>query len=568
MSEDLINIQGSNPFLTSKIIRKKDASPCRIMFLYPNERGMSTIPPSIAVLSQILKDEGHSTSLFDTTFYKFDDEISIEDSDVVDAKSLQVRPVIDSDVVDGHQQLQQVKPAIDIHEQDDDDLHFKKTTRSAVEDFRKAIKEFKPHIIAVSCTETTFLRGLKLIKETKDMGIINIFGGVFPTFAPELIMSYDEVDMCCVGEGENALIDLANSISNGDDYSNVTNLWIKQKNGELQKNSISRPVELDKLPPLTDVGLFGEKRFYRPMGGKIRRLLPVETHRGCPYTCSFCNSPAQNRLYGDGDFSKGLTFFRKKPMELVKNEILNHVQKHNIEYVYFWADTFLAWTDDEFDKFIDMYSNIKLPFWCQTRIETIDEDKFRRMRDVGLDRITFGMEHGNEEFRRDVVKREYSNDDAIAKMKIVEKLGITYSVNNIIGFPDETRELAFDTIEINRHFNSDSLSCSIFVPFHGTELHDLAVKRGYLDPSVICAVSNSGESILNMPQWEKKDITRLRDVFAMYVKFPKERWSEIKEAETNLELREQLSDEYIKTFWSKSSAKIEDDVAEAAKGLL
>jgi radical SAM superfamily enzyme YgiQ (UPF0313 family) len=214
-----------------------------------------------------------------------------------------------------------------------------------------------------------------------------------------------------------------------------------------------------------------------------------------------------------------------------------------------------------------MYSKIKLPFWCQTRIETINEDKFRRMKDVGLDRITFGMEHGNEKFRREVVKREYSNEDAIEKIKIVEKLDITFSMNNIIGFPDETRELAFDTIEINRHFNSDNLSCSIFVPFHGTELHELAVKRGYVDPKTICAVSNSGESILNMPQWEKDDITRLRDVFAMYVKFPKNRWDEIRLAEKDKELRDKLSDEYIKKFWSKSSAKIEDDIAEAAKGL-
>ena len=53
----------------------------------------------------------------------------------------------------------------------------------------------------------------------------------------------------------------------------------------------------------------------------------------------------------------------------------------------------------------------------------------------------------------------------------------------------------------------------------------------------------------------------------MYVKFPKNRWPEIKEAETNIELREKLSEEYIKTFWSKSSAKIEDDIADAAKGL-
>ena len=543
---EIVQEQLENPFLTSKVVRKMDSSPARILFLYPNERGMSTIPPSITTLSQLLKMEGHVTGLFDTTFYKFDDEIAIGDSDVITQKVLTNRPIL---------------------ERDDDDLHFKKTTRSAVLDFETSIDDFKPDIIAVSCTETTFLRAIKLIDETRHKNVKNIFGGVFPTFAPDLIMNYKNIDMLCVGEGENAIIDLANSISNEDDYSNTTNLWIRQKDGTIKKNSVSRPVNIDELPSITDIGLFGEKRFYRPMGGKIRRLLPVETHRGCPYTCSFCNSPSQNRLYGDGDFLKGMSFFRKKSMNFVKEEIESHIKKYDVEYIYFWADTFLAWSDKEFDEFCEMYSEFKLPFWCQTRIETIDEGKFRKLKEIGLDRVTFGLEHGNEKFRREIVKRDYSNDDAVKKIKIIEKLGITFSVNNIIGFPDETRELAFDTIEMNRRFSSDNTSCSILVPFHGTELHAYAVKKGYLDPNIICAVSNSGESLLNMPQWDKKDMTRLRDVFAMYVKFPKSRWSEIEKAETDVNLRDQLREEFVKTFWSDSNAKIEDDVAEAAKGL-
>ena len=42
----------------------------------------------------------------------------------------------------------------------------------------------------------------------------------------------------------------------------------------------------------------------------------------------------------------------------------------------------------------------------------------------------------------------------------------------------------------------------------------------------------------------------------------------LKKLKQILQLRDQLSTEYINTFWSKSSAKIEDDVAEAAKGLI
>jgi len=86
---ELVDITKSNPFLTSEVKRNPNTKPTRVLFLYPNERGMSTVPPSIATLSQILKDEGHQTGLFDTTFYKFDDEITVEDPDIVDTKIIE-----------------------------------------------------------------------------------------------------------------------------------------------------------------------------------------------------------------------------------------------------------------------------------------------------------------------------------------------------------------------------------------------------------------------------------------------------------------------------------------------
>jgi radical SAM superfamily enzyme YgiQ (UPF0313 family) len=511
----------------------------RVLFVYPNERQMSTIPPAITLLSQLLKQSGHITDVFDTTFYEFQDDISIGEPDRNMEESLQVRPVIT--------------------DKDDDDLHFTKVKTDPAVDLRKKIIEFSPDLLAVSCTETTFLRGLRLISKTRDMGIRNIFGGVFPTFAPKLLMSYEVVDMCCVGDGENAIVDLADCLGRGEDHSDVTNLWVRKKNGTVKKNPLTKPVDLNQLPSITDIGLFGEERFYRPMGGKIRRLLPVETHRGCPYTCSFCNSPSQNRLYA----GKG-NFFRKKSMDLVKQEIEQHIKIWKAEYIFFWADTFLAWSPNEFDEFCEMYQDIKIPFWCQTRIETISEYKFRKLKDVGLHRITFGMEHGNEKFRRDVIKRNYSNKDAIELMKIPEELDITFSVNNIIGFPGETRELAFNTIELNRNFKSDDTSCSTLIPFAGTEVRQIAESQNLIKPDKICTIGNSTEEgILDMPQWRKKEVAKLRNTFVMYVKFPKNRWPEIKKAETDREVHSKLTAEFIDTFWSKP----DEELREAAKGL-
>ena len=538
--------QGQATNLGEKPRGRTPSGRARILFLYPNERGMSTVPAAIAILSQVLKNAGHTTGLFDTTFYKFDDELAIagfegEGPDERTTRTLNYRPVLDAD---------------------DEDRYFKKTTRSAIDDFRAIIQEFGPDLIAVSCTETTFKRGLTLIEATKELGVRNIFGGVFATFAPELVMQHQAVDMLCVGEGENALMDLAGCLGGGRDFSNASNCWIRMRDGSIKRNPITRPVDINKLPAITDIGIFGEKRFYRPMGGKVRRLLPVETQRGCPYTCAFCNSPSQNVLYGGGR-----SFSRKKSMDMVRQEIENHINEWKVEYIYFWADTFLAWSNKEFDEFCEMYSDIKLPFWCQTRTETVTEYRMKGLKEVGLDRISFGMEHGNEKFRREMVKREYSNESAVRSLRIVSDLEIPFAVNNIVGFPDETRELAFDTIEINRQFDSDTVFCSIFVPFHGIDLREYAEKKGYIRPDVIATVGNSDESLLTMPQWDKDDISGLRSVFPMYVKFPKSRWTEIAKAETDPDVYQKLSEEYVEMCWANPRGRIEDDLAEAAKGI-
>jgi radical SAM superfamily enzyme YgiQ (UPF0313 family) len=251
-------------------------------------------------------------------------------------------------------------------------------------------------------------------------------------------------------------------------------------------------------------------------------------------------------------------------MKLIKEEIENHIKEWKVEYIYFWADTFLAWSTKEFDEFCEMYKDIRLPFWCQTRIETISKEKLRKLKEVGLHRITFGMEHGNEKFRREVIKRPYPNELAIRLMKIPTELDIPFSVNNIIGFPGETRELAFDTIELNRHFKSDDTSCSILIPFQGTEIRRIAEEQNLISKDEICNTGNtSGEGILDMPQWPKKEVSKLRDTFAMYVKFPKDRWSEIKKAEDNPEIHTKLSAEFIDTYWSHR----DEDLKEAVKGL-
>ena len=104
--------------------------------------------------------------------------------------------------------------------------------------------------------------------------------------------------------------------------------------------------------------------------------------------------------------------------------------------------------------------------------------------------------------------------------------------NNIIGFPDETRELAFDTIELNRKIDADNANIYGFVPFHGTPLRKMCEDLGLIKPETITKCI-TGVSILNMPQYPPHEIEEVKRCFSMYIKFPRDRWKEIERAEKN-----------------------------------
>jgi radical SAM superfamily enzyme YgiQ (UPF0313 family) len=354
--------------------------------------------------------------------------------------------------------------------------------------------------------------------------------------------------MVCVGEGENALIDLCQRIEAGTSWENVTNLWIKKTDGLILKNSVSNPVDINELP-IIDIKLFEDARLYRPMAGQVYRMLPIETMRGCPYTCRFCNSPSQMSFY---KAETGGGYFRKKSLDLVYKELKYFKDELDLEYAYFWADTFLAMNQRELEEFCEMYSDINLPFWMQTRPETISHDNIKRLSEVGLHRISFGMEHGNEDFRARVLDRRWKNADIIEALKIPHQYGVQFSVNNITGFPDETRKLAMDTVEINRQIDSDNANIYTFVPFHGTPLRKVCESKGLIKHETITKCLTD-KPVFEMEQYPVEEIMGLRKCFILYTSFPKSRWKDIERAEPDTpegnRIYKELKQEYMEKYF-------------------
>ncbi len=408
--------------------------------------------------------------------------------------------------------------------------------------------------------------------------MITVIGGVFATFAPDLCIKHSEIDIVCRGEGEDALRILCERLDNNQDYSNIPNLWVKSNKTPISKkvgSSIQllisdetndgiirnqvQMVDMDKNP-LIDVELFDESRFYRPMAGKVWRMFPVEIFRGCPYTCTYCNSPSQSILYKEEAHTN---FLRRKSFERIKEELEFYKYEMKAEYLYIWADTFFSWNRKEFDEFCEIYRDIRLPFWCQTRPETVKYDTYTQLKEIGCHRISFGLEHGNEKFRREVLDRKVSNDKIVECMQIVNDVGIPFSVNNIVGLPGETRELAFDTIELNRKINSDDRSIYPFTPFHGIPLRKVVEDLGLLKHEDLVESLVTGPA-LDMPQFPRIEVEGLLRTFNMYVRFPKSKWSEIKLAEKlspeGNKIHKKLKEEFMVEFMDQSTTTKHSDL--------
>lgn len=475
----------------------------KALFINPNPRGMSLVQPVVSLFYSIFKDSGIEMKFFDTTFYDVSSHYT--NTDKFKQKIMGVKKYDDKSADLGLDQ---------------------KPFDQLFPDFRAQVKEFKPDVILASAMESTFNFTIEMLNSIRDLQIPHVLGGVFATFSPEFCLKYEAVDIVYIGEAEKNIVELVKKIAERKSISEILGVCF-ESNGEIVKNQLNTLSSLDETPRF-EADIFHPTRFTRAMAGKMYRMFPVETHRGCPGKCAFCNSPLQTKMYQEQTQDK---YFRKKSIKNVMVDIDYFVKEMQAEYFFFWADNFLAYSQREIDEFCEAYSEYNIPFYIQSYPTTLDENKIKKLIQVGLNRLGMGVEHGNEDFRKRVVNRTYSNEKAIKKVEILQKYDVQYSCNNIVGFPMETPELHEDTVLLNRALKPHTASCSIFTPFRGTPLRELCIKKGYIQDNDVIAPTNSEESILKMPQFTADQILGKSRTFNLYLKFPKKRWPDIKRAE-------------------------------------
>src|SRR3989304_6597478 len=97
----------------------------------------------------------------------------------------------------------------------------------------------KSDLIGITLMTNFFDGAIQITKSLKRrLNIPIIWGGIHPTVRPEECLNY--ADMVCVGDGEIAMLELAQKLEMKTNYHDVQNIWCR-KNGHIIKNGM-RPL--------------------------------------------------------------------------------------------------------------------------------------------------------------------------------------------------------------------------------------------------------------------------------------------------------------------------------------
>ncbi len=366
----------------------------------------------------------------------------------------------------------------------------------------KKIQATKPDLLAYSFTSDHATLAKQAMEYTKRYGIYTLAGGVHTTMLPADIIEH--CDAVCIGEGENALRDVAN----GKSVKEIPNLWV-HRDGTVVKNE-TRPFlqDLDALP-FSDRVLFD----YQKSLDQDHRA-DFMAGRGCPFHCSYCVNDRLKKV------AKGSYVRWHSPGYMIK-EIKSVLENYDrIESICFQDDTFamnIAWLDE----FTSMYKQyIGMPFVCNLRVSTVTHQTVDLLSEAGCIEARIGIEQGNEELRYQMLRRKMDNKKIIQTIDMIKKANIQVFVYNMVGIPGETKETIQETIALNRQIKPDKLHVSMFRPYPGTALYDYCETNDLLSSKTTSSYFEP-ISTVQLPTISSSELEYYFRIFRVAVTYPR-----------------------------------------------
>jgi magnesium-protoporphyrin IX monomethyl ester (oxidative) cyclase len=350
------------------------------------------------------------------------------------------------------------------------------------EEIKQEIQNRKPDIVGISgpftCQIENSIKVSNLAKEVNP-NILTVMGGPHVTLVPkEFLEEAKDLDIAVTGEGEYAMIEIAQAFEGKKQLSEVLGIAYRQ-GGKVMVNP-PRPLieDLDALPyPAYDLVnmeqyLNPEKIGYRSFQD---RAISMITSRGCPFNCCFC---AVHLHMGQA--------FRAHSAEYVLNHIQYVVEKFKVKNIFFEDDN-LTLNIKRFEAICDGIIQRKIKIGWETpngvRADCLNIELLKKMKQSGCKSVFVGVESGDQQILDNVICKSLDLNRVVEFAKNARQIGLKTGAFYIIGFPGEKKENMQRTVDFALGLKRDyDVGMHLFMatPSYGTKLYDECKSKGYI----------------------------------------------------------------------------------------
>ncbi len=340
--------------------------------------------------------------------------------------------------------------------------------RLTYDSFRQRISNVNSDIVGVTATTLLYNSAKKLINIAKEVhpNAITMIGGSHVSFWDvNALNECPSIDVIVRREGELTFTELLQRIDAKKGFAGVLGTTFRGADGKIQINE-DRPFQhdLDSLPSPAYHLLPLES--YHRMG---KTIFPLVTSRGCVQWCDFCSTV---RMFGRG--------YRVRNPKKVADEMEMLYKKYGEGQFTFYDDAFTVNRQHTLQLCDEIKARKLNVTWdCETRVDAVDKELLERMYDAGCITVWFGVESGSEKILCQMHKK-INLDQVRSAFKMTQKAGLMTIASTIIGFPGETEETAWETINFLNSLNADDIGCYVATPYPGTPMYEEVVKNGWL----------------------------------------------------------------------------------------
>ncbi len=351
--------------------------------------------------------------------------------------------------------------------------------RGTWENLQSELEKFRPDFVLVNVVTATAendFQACAVAREVLGSRVLTAAKGEYmDALGIEALQRHPELDFGFHGEIERVLEKFQQGVPlsevEGLVYRDELNSNGSNGNGatpRIRRNSGHPLLEsLDRLPfPARD--LLKNEIYLSPETGNP--LTVIHGNRGCPAACIFCPAGVMSGFK-----------VRYRSPENILLEIRECVERFGIREFLFHGDTFTlnkAWLLRLCGLIRE--SGLKIRWGCNSRVDTMDDERAEAMRGAGCWVVAFGVETGNQEIL-DKLKKGAKVEEAESAVAACKRHGLRTHAFFVIGLPWETEKTLEQTYQFARKLDTDFFDFNIAYPLPGTEFYEMAVAENLFE---------------------------------------------------------------------------------------